>query len=705
MKKDPRQSPPADGPANDSGTPPEKSSSIFTKIKADKQARKEVTLGLDEYLDLCREDRSAYMLIFGRLLKALGEPEIIDTAKDSVLGPIYENKVIKRFPALKDFFGGEKDGGYDVQTQIADHLEAAESGTAMRKKILMLKGPVSGGKSTLAEALKRLAEHEPYYVLRDKTSGKMSPANDSPLCLFDDKKYGKMIESEYGIPRRYLRAQPSTWVQKRIREYGDANGLHESDVHYPDVFDVVRVFPSMEAQRGIASVTAGTANNQDEGDFVGSVDLNKLSQDESLSESDPDVYNYRAGALIRGHQGIVELVEILKLENPKALTCMLDATEEGMFSGIKGVGRFPCDSLILAHLNDSEFIRFKSNPDNVAFISRTNLIEVPYTLRVAEEKKILEKYLAESDYKNYKLAPKTIDLLAEFSVLTRLKPPPENASTISAKMRVYDGQSLKNTDPKAKNLREYREAARKQGDPKEGMVGIDRRIIFDTLSEVFNHNSSRDGEKTADPVQLIAVLRDTITHSPKIGSDEIRANYLALVDGHVKTEYLRHIDRTIRAAALDGADGYAQSRFNQYIEWARAWSQGEDYIDPDTQDPVNVEELDTMMKEQIETPGKVSNPEKFRRSIVHYALEYMLQHDGQTPDWTSSQIFRDAMENVIFSQSKDLLEITAFGPKKTAEAAEDHQSFMKNMLNDGRTPKMVQREVRWWKENRHHLPK
>jgi serine protein kinase len=459
----------------------------------------------------------------------------------------------------------------------------------------------------------------------------------------------------------------------------------------------------MAAQRGIASVTAGTANNQDEGDFVGAVDINKLSQDETLSESDPDVYNYRAGALIRGHQGIVELVEILKLENPKALTCMLDATEEGMFSGIKGVGRFPSDCLIIAHLNDSEYTKFRTNPDNVAFISRTDLIEVPYTLRVSEEKKVYEKYLRESDYGGNKIAPKTIDLLAEFSVLTRLQPPPENASTISAKMRVYNGESLKDRDPKAKSLREYRAAARKSGgDLREGMTGIDRRIIFDTLSATFNYNSSpsRDGEKTADPVHMITVLRDMITHSPKISSNEDKARYLELIDEHVKKEYLRHIDKTIRAAALDGASGYAQSKFDQYIEWALAWSKEEDYIDPDTGDAIQTKELSKKMKEEIEEPGGVSNPEKFRRQIALFALDYRSRNGGLNPDWTSSQIFRDTMENVIFTQTKDLAEITSFGPKKTDEANEDHKGFLKRMMAGGRTEKMVQREVRWWKDNR-----
>src|SRR5688500_6157850 len=127
MKKDQHQNPSSSGPANDAGTPPEKSPGIFAKMKADRQARKEVVMELDEYLDLCRKDKDAYMSIFGRLLKALGEPEIIDTAIDPVLGTNYENRVIIRFPALKDFHGGEMDGGRDIQTELGEHLMDANN--------------------------------------------------------------------------------------------------------------------------------------------------------------------------------------------------------------------------------------------------------------------------------------------------------------------------------------------------------------------------------------------------------------------------------------------------------------------------------------------------------------------------------------------------------------------------------------------------
>ncbi len=697
-------------------------SGVFARLRDRQDSRKEKAMGLDQYLDMCRTDKSAYMLMFGRLLKAFGEPEYIDTAKDSLLGPAYENKVIRRYPAFKEFYGGEKDGGFDVVTQIAEHLEDAERGGAARKKIMMLKGPVSGGKSTLAEIIKRLAEKEPYYVLRAKhgpMAGKKSDANDSPLCLFNESDETiSIMQEEYGIPARYFRARPSSWVQQRTEEYKliKAQELNidpeEVDADPSEIFDVVRVFPSMDAQRGIASVTAGTANNQDEGDFVGRTDINKLGLDPSYSESHPDVYNYRAAALIRGHQGIVELVEILKLENPKALTCMLTATEEGMFSGVNGIGRFPSDSLILAHLNDSEYARFSANADNAAFISRTNLITVPYTLRVSEERKILEKYLREGDYKDCKISPKTLDLLAEFSVLTRLKTPPgidgntkpdEAEALMAAKLRVYNGENLKETVPKSKTIFEYRAHARTQDGPKEGMTGIDRRIVFDSLSAAFNHNASRDGETTADPVHLIAVLKDSITHSDKIATEDLRKKYLALVEGYVKKEYLRYINKTIRAAALDTSAGYAQSKFEQYIDWARAWTKGKDYIDPDTQEPVPFEELHKKMQDEVEKPGDIRNHEKFRPALVNFALEYRLENNNHMPDWTSSQIFKDAMEKIVFSQLSDLAEITSFGKKKTAEAEEEHRGFVKRMMGEGRSAKMVQREVKWWKDNKHTL--
>ncbi len=696
--------------ASDHSAGDHSSGEIFDKLRNRQRARKEKSYALGEYLELCRKDSGAYMLIFGRLLKAFGAPMLVDTSKDPALGPIFNNRTIKRYPAFKDFFGGEKDGGYDIVTQIAEHLEDAEKGGAARKKILMLKGPVSGGKSTLAEIIKKLAEQEPFYVLRAKDGamkGKLSPAKDSPLCLFDQAEDGAYMQKEFGIPPRYLRARPSSWVLERLEEYRQARAAEQGadpadiDVNPADVFDVVRVYPSQDSQYGISMVTAGTANNQDEGDFVGRIDINKLGQNDAYSESHPDVYNYQAGGLIRGHQGVVELIEILKLENPKALNCMLTATEEGMFSGVGGVGRFPSDSLILAHLNDDDYDKFKVNPTNVAFISRTNLVTVPYTLRASEEEKIFEKYLRESDYSGMPVAPGTLKLLAQFSVLTRLKPPPEGASTLVAKMRVYDGENLKSEDPRAKNLSEYRDHARGLGEPKEGMAGIDRRIIFDTLSATFNRNAEKTGEKTADPPQLIPALREMLTHSEKIRSED-RDRYIALVDGPVKDQYLRFIDREIRTAALEGADAYGQAKFDRYIEWAEAWLDESSYIDPETTDALSRDDLNRLMTDEIEKPAGISNNEKFRESVVRYVLQFRNRNNGANPDWKSYQKFRDVMEKIIFSKT-DALEIASFGPKKTEKEKKDHQDFLERMMAGGRTEKMVRREVQWWQDNKIRL--
>ena len=65
-----------------------------------------------------------------------------------------------------------------------------------------------------------------------------------------------------------------------------------------------------------------------------------------------------------------------------------------------------------------------------------------------------------------------------FTVLSRLKEP-ENSSLFS-KMRVYDGESLKDTDPKAKSYQEYRDYAGVD----EGMEGLSTRFAFKILSRV-----------------------------------------------------------------------------------------------------------------------------------------------------------------------------------------------------------------------------
>lgn len=240
----------------------------------------------------------------------------------------------------------------------------------------------------------------------------------------------------------------------------------------------------------------GDENNQDISALVGKVDIRKL---EEYPQNDADAYSY-SGALCRANQGLMEFVEMFKAPI-KVLHPLLTATQEGNFKGTEGFGAIPFDGVVLAHSNESEWKAFRNNKHNEAFLDRIYIVKVPYCLRVSEEVKIYEKLIRSSSLSQAPCAPGTLKMMSQFAVLTRLKEP-ENSSIFS-KMQVYDGESLKDTDPKAKSMQEYRDYAGVD----EGMSGVSTRFAFKIISKVFNFDSA---EVAANPVHLMYVLEQQI---------------------------------------------------------------------------------------------------------------------------------------------------------------------------------------------------
>src|ERR1700722_2132302 len=189
------------------------SDSLFSSFSRFYANQREVEMSLDDYIRGCSDDPMMYASAAERLLKAIGEPTVVDTSMDSRLGRIFMNRTIKVYPAFEDFFGME-----ETIERIVGFFRHAAQGLEERKQILYLLGPVGGGKSSLAERLKSLMEVNPIYVL--KAGDELSPVFESPLGLFDPETLGPMIEEKYGIPRRRLNGLMSPWCYKRLESFG-----------------------------------------------------------------------------------------------------------------------------------------------------------------------------------------------------------------------------------------------------------------------------------------------------------------------------------------------------------------------------------------------------------------------------------------------------------------------------------------------------
>jgi len=636
--------------------------SIFQHYQSRYDQAKEEHFTIQEFLDICRKDKLAYASAAERLLTAIGQPEMIDTSTEPSLSRIFSNRVIARYPAFKEFYGME-----DAIEQIVAYLTHASQGLEEQKQILYLLGPVGGGKSSLAEKLKALMQKEPIYVLC--ADGIRSPVNDHPFCLFDANADGKILKDEYNIPARYLNNIISPWAAKRLHEF---NG----DIAK---FEVVKLYPSILDQVAIAKTEPGDDNNQDISALVGKVDIRQL---EHFAQNDPDAYSY-SGALCRANQGMMEFVEMFKAPI-KVLHPLLTATQEGNYNPTEGLSALPFNGILLAHSNESEWQTFRNNKNNEAFLDRVYIVKVPYCMRISEEVKIYQKLLEHSELNNAQCAPDTLEILAQFSVLSRLKDP-ENSS-IYSKMRVYDGESLKDTDPKAKSYQEYRDYAGID----EGMAGLSTRFAFKILSRVFNFDHL---EVAANPVHLFYVLEQQIEREQL--PQELSERYLEFIKGYLSTQYIEFIGKEIQTAYLESYSEYGQNIFDRYVTYADFWIQDQEYRDAETGQLFNREALNNEL-EKIEKPAGISNPKDFRNEIVNFVLRAKANNNGKNPTWTSYEKLRTVIEKKMFSNTEDLLPVISFNTKTSTDDQQKHDDFVERMMSKGYTQKQVRLLSEWY---------
>lgn len=623
---------------------------------------KHTQIDLKQFLESCREDPTFYATASERMLKAIGEPKVIDTAVDERLGRIFMNRTIKVYPSFKEFYGLE-----DTIERIVSYFRHSAQGLEERKQILYLLGPVGGGKSSLAERLKELMEKCPVYVI--KAGDEISPVFESPLCLFDPDSMGDILEDKYGIPKRKLLGHMSPWAIKRLDEFG-------GDI---SKFQVVKIYPSRLRQVCVAKTEPGDENNQDVSALVGKVDIRKL---EFFGQNDADAYSY-SGGLNRTTQGLLEFVEMFKAPL-KMLHPLLTATQEGSYVGTENVGSLPYQGIIIAHSNESEWRAFRSNRNNEAFLDRICVVQVPYCLRLTEEKKIYEKLLTQSELTDAANAPGTLEMLAKFSVLTRMKE--HENSNLYSKLRVYDGESLKETDPHAKTVQEYRDAA----GVTEGMEGASTRFAYKVLSETFNFDTL---EVAADPVHLMYVLEQAIRREQL--PEDTEGRYLEFIKEELAPRYAEFIGNEIQKAYLESYHEYGQNLFDRYVAYADAWIEDQDFKDPDTGQLMDRSLIDKELS-KIEKPAGIANPKDFRYEVVKFSLRARARNSGKNPSWTSYEKIRDVIERRMFSQVEDLLPVISFGAKKDGETEKKHNEFVERMVARGYTPRQVRRLVDWY---------
>jgi len=607
-----------------------------------------------------------------RMVGAIGKPEVVDTSSDPRLSRIHSNKKVRIYKAFDDFYGAE-----DAVERIAAFFRNSAAGLEESKQILYLKGPVGGGKSSLAERVKAIMQRMPIYVLYDTAEAdherKMSPVLDSPLGLFNVLEHAETLETDFGIPRRYLNTVMSGWAQQKLLEFG-------GDITR---FSVIEVYPNKDTQLGIMKVEPGDENNQDVSVLIGKVDLRKL---EKFPQNHPYAYSY-SGGLNRTNQGLMDFAEMFKA-NIKTLNPLLMATQERNYQGTEAIPAMPYTGIILAHSNESEWTAFRNNKTNEAFLDRVYIVDVPYCLRTDEEIRIYEKMLAGSSLAASPCAPGTLKMLAQWSILTRLKN--HENSTLWAKLRVYNGDNVKDTIPNAKPHDEYRDKAGNE----EGMNGMSTRFAFKVLSATFD---LRPEEQQANPIDLMYIIEGAVRKEnlPQETTDK----YLGFIKDHLQPRYFEFLEKELRTAYLESYRSFGQNMFERYVLFAEAWISDEQTRDPETHVLMDRENLNKKL-EEIEKAAGIANAKDFRSEIVHYVLRYKAKHEGTTPAWDSYEKIKTVIEKRMFSATEQIMPVIAFGPKQDKETEEKHHGFVTRMVAKGYTENQVKIMVSWFTNNR-----
>ena len=412
---------------------------------------------------------------------------------------------------------------------------------------------------------------------------------------------------------------------------------------------------------------------------MGKVDIRKL---ETYAQDDPDAYSY-SGGLCLANQGLLEFVEMFKAPI-KVLHPLLTATQEGNFKGTEGFGAIPFDGIVLAHSNESEWKTFRNNKNNEAFLDRIYIVKVPYCLRVSEEVKIYEKLVRNSSLAEAKCAPGTLKMMSQFAILTRLKEP-ENSSLYS-KMQVYDGENLKDTDPRAKSYQEYRDYAGVD----EGMSGISTRFAYKIISKVFNFDSQ---ELAANPVHLMYVLEQQIEREQF--PQETEQKFVGFIKEQLAPRYAEFIGKEIQTAYLESYSEYGQNIFDRYVTYADYWIQDQEFRDTDTGEVFDRAALNAEL-EKIEKPAGIANPKDFRNEIVNFVLRARANNQGKNPVWTSYEKLRAVIEKKMFSNTEELLPVISFNAKASADEAKKHEDFVNRMVDKGYTGKQVRLLCEWY---------
>jgi serine protein kinase len=548
------------------------------------------------------------------------------------------------------FFSTELFGIEEPIARFVEYFKSAAQRLEVRKRILLLMGPVGGGKSTIVSMLKRgleewtRTEEGAVYAIRD------CPMHEEPLHLIPQELRAE-VEKHYGI---YIEGDLCPQCRYALEHtYG---GRHE-DVR------VHRIIFSEKNRVGIGTFAPSDPKSQDITELTGSIDLSTIG--EVGVESDPRAYRFD-GELNIANRGVMEFVEMLKVDE-KFLYSLLTLSQE---QNIK-TGRFAmiyADEVILSHTNENEYVAFAGNKKSEALQDRIILVRVPYNLRVSQEERIYYKLLNQSEVlRNVHVAPNTLRVAAMFAVMTRLEEPKRANVDIVKKMKLYDGEDVEGY--KSKDVRELKEEA-----AREGMDGISPRYIINRLSGAL----VRDGITCINPIDALRAIKDGFEQHTGINSEQ-RERYLNFISA-ARKEYDELAKTEVQRAFVYSFEEMARTICNNYLDNVEAYCNKERMKDPITEEEMEPDEqLMRSIEEQIGISENAKNT--FRQEILIRISSYARK--GRQFEYTSHERLKEAIEKKIFADLKDVVKITTSAKTPDPDQTRRINDVVDRLVKDG----------------------
>ncbi|MEQ8154338.1 MAG: PrkA family serine protein kinase [Clostridiaceae bacterium] len=596
-----------------------------------------------DYLEIVRENPDAAKLAHKRMYDIIMNQgfHILKSEDNPKIKKLYGKEGIKKYDFFReDFFGIDK-----VIMKIMNYLNAASMKGEEARQVLYLVGPVGAGKSSLVESLKKALETaEPIYALKG------CPMHEEPLHLIP-KHLRKQFEESLNV-----QIEGDLCPVCKYRLVNEFNGKYED-------FPVETKNFSIRSRKGIGVVPPVDPNNQDTSILTGSIDISKMDM---YPEDDPRIFSLN-GAFNVGNRGLVEFIEVFK-NDVEYLHTIITATQEKSIPSPGKGSMIYFDGIIIAHSNEAEWNKFKSDHTNEAILDRIVKIEVPYCLELNEEIKIYEKIINRSNFRAH-ISPHTIEIAAMFAILSRLVPSAK--ADLVTKLRIYNGEDIvEQGTTKRVDIRELREEA----GPMEGMKGISTRFIVKAIDNALSNSE----HNCISPLSIMESIIRSVKEMDV--SQEEKKKYLGLIQDNIRKEYNKMLEKEITKAFIHSFREQAESLFNNYIDNAEAYVNKSKIKDAATGEELNPDEV--FMRGIEEYIGISEASAKGFRSDVTSYMFYIVRNGGRI-DYTSYEPVKEAIEKKLIASVKDLSRIVTKSRVRDKEQDEKYSAMVEEMKKNG----------------------